>query len=134
MGVIVGYAKPVKKTRTREEIAAGSSIAIFSAGMEAGGSNSYAEIIINGDQVVTRHNSKRGINLVVLNGPDHKIILNDSYNTFSKKRDASARLVKDFEKIPAGSVIVAAVKDDASKNLSPAAKKIFADMGSTAVK
>jgi len=52
--------------------------------------------------------------LVVLNGPDHKIILNESYNTFHKKKDESARLLRDFESIPAGSVIVAAVKDDAS--------------------
>jgi len=134
LGVRLGYAKYVKRTRTKEQISAGSSIEIFSAGMEAGLKNSYAEILINGDQIVTRHNSKRGINLVVLNGPDHKIILNDSYNTWSKKKDESARLLKDFESIPAGSVIVAAVKDDASRNLSHEAKKIFADMGSSAVK
>jgi hypothetical protein len=55
--------------------------------------------------------------LVVLNGPDHKIILNESYNTYTSKRDDSKRLVKDLESIPAGSVIIAAVKDDAAKNL-----------------
>lgn len=32
MGLILGYAKRVKKTRTREEINAGSSIEIYSAG------------------------------------------------------------------------------------------------------
>jgi len=99
-----------------------------------GGSNSYAEIRINGEDVVSKQNSKRGINLVVLNGPDHKILLNESYNTFSGKKDESARLVADFKKIPSGSVIIAAVKDDASKNLKRGARKIFMDMGSQAIK
>jgi len=92
----LGYVKRTKRTRTKEEVAAGSSIEIFSAGAEAGGNNSYAEVRINGEEVVSRHNSKRGINLVVLNGPDHKIILNDSYNTFTNQVDDSARLVRDF--------------------------------------
>jgi hypothetical protein len=137
MGLILGYAKRVKKTRTKEEIAAGSSIEIYSAGNEAnrsGGENSYAEIRINGEFVVNKQNSKRGINLVVLNGPDHKIILNESYNTFTSKRDDSARLVKDFESIPQGAVIIAAVRDDASKNLKQSARQVFMNMGSQAVK
>lgn len=72
--------------------------------------------------------------MVVLNGTDHKILLNESYNTFTDKRDDSLRLVKDLENIPTGCVIIAAVKDDASKNLKPAARKIFSDMGSQAIK
>lgn len=56
--------------------------------------------------------------MVVLNGPDHKILLNEAYNTFTDKKDDSARLVKDIANIPAGSVIIAAVKDDATKHLS----------------
>jgi hypothetical protein len=60
--------------------------------------------------------------------------LNDSYNTFTNQKDESARLVKDFENIPAGSVVIAAVKDDASNNLKHSVKKIFASMGSQAVK
>lgn len=117
MGLILGYAKRVKRTRTKEEIASGSSIEIYSAGLNdnnAGGKNSYAEIKINGEEIVGKHNSRRGINLVVLNGPDHKLLLNESYNTYTNKKDDSARLVKDFENIPAGSVIIAAIKDDAS--------------------
>jgi hypothetical protein len=50
---------------------------------KSGGTNAYAEIRINGEFVVNKQNSKRGINLVVLNGPDHKLILNESYNTFT---------------------------------------------------
>lgn len=134
MGVVLGYAKRTKRTRTTEEIAAGSSIEIFSAGANAGDKNSYAEIRINGEEVVSRHNSKRGLNVLVLNGPDHKIILNDVYNTFTDQVDDSARLVKDFENIPAGSVIIAAVKDDASQNMSNSVKNIFKNMGSQAVK
>lgn len=125
MGLILGYAKRVKRTRTKAEIAAGSTIEVFSSGMQAdrnAGSNSYAEIRINGEFVVSKQNAKRGINLVVLNGPDHKVLLNKSYNTYSEKEDHSAQLVKDFEQIPAGSVIIAAVKDDASRNLKEGAR------------
>jgi hypothetical protein len=56
------------------------------------------------------------------------------YNTFTHKRDESARLVKDFKHIPAGSVVIAAVKDDAAANMSHAVKTIFTNMGSNAVK
>lgn len=125
LGLILGYAKRVKKTRTREEIAAGSSIEIYSAGRSAGqkdGPNVYAEIRINGEFVVTKQNSKRGINMVVLNGPDHKILLNKSYSTFTTRRDESAELVADFKKIPNGSVILVAVKDGAAKNFSKDAR------------
>jgi len=134
MGLVLGYAKKTKRVRTKEEIAAGSSIEIFSAGYKAGSNNSYAEIKINGEEVVGKSSSKRGLNVVVLNGPDHKLILNESYNTYTNKKDDSARFVKDFENIPAGSVIIAAVKDDATKNLKHSARKIFMDMGSQAIK
>lgn len=134
MGIILGYAKRTTRTRTKEEVAAGSSIEIFSAGAEAGEHNSYAEIKINGEEVVGRHSSKRGINLIALNGPDHKIILNDSYNTYTQNKDESARLVKDFNSLPAGAVVIAAVKDDASHNLHQSVKQVFVSMGSSAVK
>ena len=59
--------------------------------------------------------------MLVLNGPDHKVLLNKSYNTYHKE-EHSANLVKDFEQIPAGSVIIAAVKDDASRKLTDEAR------------
>ena len=80
IGVTLGYARRVKRTRTREEIAAGSSIEIYSAGSAAGGKNSYAEIKLNGDYVFSRDSSKDGLNVVVLNGPDHKILHQETYN------------------------------------------------------
>lgn len=72
--------------------------------------------------------------MVVLNGPDHKILLNKSYNTNTNKKNDSAELVKDFKKVPNGSVILVAVKDDAAKNLKRKAREIFINMGSEAVK
>ena len=123
--VDLGYAKRRTVTRTKKEIAAGSSIEVFSAGHTAGAANSYAEIRVNGQDLVGRHNAKRGINLIVLNGPDHKVILNQAYNTYTAKKNESARFVKDFKSVPAGSVIIAAVKDDASQNMSYAVRKIF---------
>jgi hypothetical protein len=38
--------------------------------------------------------------------------------------------MKDYKKVPAGSIIMIAVKDDASKNLSNGVRKIIASMGS----
>lgn len=72
--------------------------------------------------------------MVVLNGPDHKIILNDSYNTYTDKRDDSARLIKDMKNIPDGSVVIAAVKDDAIGNMSHEARAVFTQMGSKMIK
>jgi len=102
--------------------------------MNAGKENSYAEIRVNGEELVSRKNAKRGINLVVLQGADHKVILNEGYNTSANKKDDSARLAKDLESIPAGSVVIVAVKDDAATSLKGGAKKAFAAMGSKAVK
>jgi len=99
-----------------------------------GGANSYAEIRVNGEFVVNKQNSKRGLNVVVLNGPDHKIIMNDSYNTYTNKKDESARFVKDFKNIPNGSVVIVSVKDDAARNLKPSVREIFMNMGSQAIK
>lgn len=132
--VDLGYAKRRSVTRTKKEIAAGSSIEVFSAGTKAGAANSYAEIRVNGQDLVGKKSAKRGLNVVVLNGPDHKIILNQAYNLYTKKKNDSARFVKDFKSIPAGSVVIAAVKDDASQNMSPAVRKIFVGMGSQAAK
>jgi len=133
-GVVLGYAKRTRRTRTREESQAGSSIEVFSAGYAAGKENSYAEIRINGDDVVSRKNSKRGINVVALNGADHKIILNGVYNTSNRKKNESDRLVKDLSSLPEGTVIIAAVRDDGARNLKHSAKKVFMAMGSQDIK
>lgn len=111
-GVIFGYAKVVKKEKKVPEVSTGSKIEIFSAGYKNGKKNSYATITIDGKEIVPRTDSRRGINLVVLNGADHKVILNEHYNTYTKKLEDSARMVEDFKAVPKGSIVIAAVKDD----------------------
>jgi len=124
-----GFAKAVKKTQKKEVIQNGSRIEAFSAGYRTGKENSMATIKINGQEIVTGENSRRGINLIVLNGSDHKVILNDSYNTYTAKRDDSSRLVKDLESIPNGSVVIASIKDDGQKNMSTGVMLAFKAMG-----
>jgi hypothetical protein len=78
---------------------------------------------------MTSKQSRRGINLVVLNGSDHSVILNEHYNTYTKKKEDSARMVKDFKKIPKGSIVIGAVKDDCQKRLKYSGKRMFMKMG-----
>lgn len=95
-----------------------------------GKENSYAVIKINDEEIVSRKQSRRGINLVILNGEDHSVIHNKRYNTY-KYVEASNQMVAAIKKVPKGSIIIAAVKDDAKKNLNYAARRVFMNMGGT---
>ena len=72
----------------------------------------------------------RGINLVVMVGGEIK---SRSYDTYGGKKH-SDRLVKDLKEIPEGAVIIAAVRDEASRKLTPALKAAFAELGSKEIK
>lgn len=124
-----GYAKAEKKKQVAPETRSGSKIDVYSAGYKAGKKNSFAKITINGDEIMTRKQSRRGINLIVLKGSDHSVILNEHYNTYTKKLEDSARMVKDFKKVPKGSIVIAAVKDDCQKRLKYSGKRMFMSMG-----
>jgi len=50
------------------------------------------------------------------------------YNTY-KKEKASLQLVADLKKVPKGSIVIAAVKDEASKRLKYGARRMFMKMG-----
>ena len=72
-GVILGYAQPDKVVKKEKEVKKGSTIEVYSAGYLAGKANSYAMIKVDDVEVVSRDSSRRGINLVILNGGDHSV-------------------------------------------------------------
>lgn len=56
-----------------------------------------------------------------------------TYDTWGNANDVKA-MIEDSKKAPRGSVIIAVVKDDASRLLTQEAKDIFIRMGSEEIK
>lgn len=57
------------------------------------------------------------MNVVVLAGRNHEVISSNTYDTFAGKKH-SEQMVSDLATVPVGSVIIVAVKDEASRKLS----------------
>lgn len=74
----------------------------------------------------------RGLNVVALNSRDHSVLLARSYDTFANAQ-ASSDLIRDLKGVRKGSIIIAAVKDEASKSLSQEVKELFTKWGSKEV-
>jgi len=102
----------------------GSRIEGLSAGSENGNT---ARILVNGEDVLAE--AKSGINVIVLDGTNHKIIYQGNYDT-GKDQGAAARLAKDAQNTPKGAVVIAAVAGDAARFLSQEARDVFGSMGS----
>lgn len=75
----------------------------------------FATIKVTGK--VMSPNGHRGINVVALAAHNHEVLLARSYDTFAND-NASGDLVQDLKGVRRGSIIIAAVKDEASKKLS----------------
>jgi len=130
-GAILGYAKKVKHYKKTTKISGGSKIEVHSAGYVSG---NEARVLINEKEVFTNKEANRGINLVALDFETHKVVYKNSYDTFGGAA-ASAQLVKDYkEKLPEFCIVVAAVKDEASRKLSKEVKELFGSLGSNAIK
>lgn len=71
----------------------------------------------------------RGFNVVVFAGANHEVIWSKNYDTFASKKH-SDQMAADLAAAPYGSVVVAAVRDEASSNLTQAGKDAFVNMGS----
>ena len=71
----------------------------------------------------------RGLNIFAWTS-SWKQIGGKAYDTYGKTTHG---LEKDFARVPAGSIIAVACKDECSKKLSAGMKKIFTDMGSKEV-
>jgi len=71
----------------------------------------------------------RGINVVALDQRNHRVILAKAYDTYANDQ-ASGDMLKDLKGLRKGSIIIAAVRDEASKKLSKGVKEFFTKLGS----
>jgi len=77
------------------------------------------------------------LNVLIVESRTHNVIHKKSYDTgwsYDKPGDrtkkASKQIIKDYKKVPAGSIIMIAVMEDAKTHLSKGVKQILASMGS----
>jgi len=135
LAMIMGYGKIERKEVRKEikvkhqKVKGGSRIEVQSAGYKHG---NFATVNVAGKMLISRKTAKRGLNVVALEPFKHEIVLNQAYDTYGDAK-ASKRFVKDFKRLPTGSVIVIGVKDEASNKLSGEAKDVFAALGSKEV-
>jgi len=66
---------------------------------------------------------------VVVEPRTHNVIHQKAYDT-SKDRRAAKRMAHDYNKLPKGSIIMVAVKEEASAKLTNGLRKVFSKMGS----
>lgn len=127
----MSFSETVKKTR-RKFVATegGSRIEFESAGFNDG---NWASVTVENETVLSREEAKRGINVVILDGRTHKVLFKKSYDTWGDK-DSIKAMIEDSKKTPRGAVVIAAVKDEASRLLTDEAKKFFVKMGSEEIK
>lgn len=118
-GAILGYAKIVKRVKRVTKVTGGSKISVESAGFSKEGN--YASIKVNDKDVLARNEAKKGLNMVSLDFVTHKVNFKKSYDT-NEDSKASNALVEDFEKLPAYSIVIVAVKDEASKTFDKKAR------------
>lgn len=133
--MIIGYGKVTKKTvkkvvkQKAEKVKGGSRIEVQSAGFTAG---NFATINVNGNMLVSTESAKRGLNVVALDPFKHTVLQNEFYDTYADSK-ASKKFVKDFKRLPKGSVVIIAAKDESSKLLNGEAKAVVQSMGSTEI-
>ena len=126
----MGYAKTVKKYKKVTKITGGSKIEVHSAGFVNG---NYARVLVNEKEVLANSQANRGINIVALDFETHKVVFKGTYDTYGDAK-ASDQLLSDFkEKLPEYCIVVAGVKDEASKRLSKNVKELFRDLGSKTI-
>lgn len=108
--------------RTTKDGGIRHSIKVQSAGFVGG---NYARIYHNGRKLkISRYG--RGLNIFAWTS-SWKQIGGKAYDTYGRTNHG---LEKDFARLPAGSIVAVACKDECSRKLSSGIKKIFTDMGS----
>jgi hypothetical protein len=123
-GTALSYTKTVVKRKEIQKVEGGSKIQAVSAGFTSG---NLARIIINDADVLEK--ADRGINLIVLAGKNHEIIMSNTYDTHGSKKQ-SDQLAEDLATVPMGSVIIAAVKDEAQRSMTQNLRDAFSNLGS----
>jgi hypothetical protein len=95
---------------------------VISAGMDTGNDGS---IYVNAEQ---RAVNLRGYNLVAIDPNTRELLWSQVFDTFLSPTE-STRLVKAIELLPAGTVVAAAVKDEASRLLTAEAVAALRSLG-----
>jgi len=95
---------------------------VVSAGMDTG---NQGEIYINGRQ---RAESRRGYNLVAIDPASGAVLWSDLFDTMVSPTE-SGRLTRAIERLPAGTIVAAAVKDEASVALTEEAVAALRSLG-----
>ncbi|GIW08379.1 MAG: hypothetical protein KatS3mg060_3184 [Dehalococcoidia bacterium] len=113
---------PIDRTIGTTGIRAPVDIRVESAGLAAG---NVARIAVGGQSVAR---DRRGYNLVAIDSSNGRILQSTAFDTFADE-GASARLAKAIGDLPAGTIVVLAVKDDASAKLGEDAVAAFRTLG-----
>jgi hypothetical protein len=98
------------------------NVVVQSAGSEVG---DFAHIYVNG---VDAAQNRRGYNLVVIDPATGNLEASVAFDTFASA-DESTRLAQFIAQIPKGKMVVAAVRDEASRNLTREAVEALRSMG-----
>jgi Interleukin-like EMT inducer len=98
---------------------------VISAGMETGDD---ASIFVNAHQ---RSPNQRGYNLVAIDPASGDMLWSDTFDTFGSPGE-SDRLAQAIERLPTGTIVAAAVKDEASEGLTDRAVAAFRSLGGAA--
>ena len=101
------------------------SLVVRSAGQETG---DFAHIYVAG---VDRSPNRRGYNLVALSPADGRVLAAAAFDTHADAA-ASRRLAEWVRGLPPGTVVAAAIRDEASLNLGSEAVDAFRALGSAA--
>lgn len=107
----------------------GASIAVISGG---GDYANLTQITLNEEIVTIAGGYQRGLNLAVFEPSNGTQIISQTFDLFTNpdQADTFAQIIAD---LPAGKIVAIAVQDEASINLSEAAKQACESIGSTLI-
>lgn len=112
MGTVLSYTKVVSKRKEVQKVEGGSKIQAISQGFLDGDN---ARIVVNDKDILEK--AGRGFNVIVLAGNNHEVISSTHYDTFASKKN-SEQMAADLATVPVGAVVIAAIKDEGSRNLT----------------
>ncbi len=98
------------------------SLVVRSAGSEIG---DFAHIFVDG---VEASPNQRGYNIVVVDASTGRVEARRAFDTFASEAE-SARLAQFIAEIPAGKIVALAVRDEASRYLTPQAAEALQTLG-----
>ena len=100
------------------------SILAKSAGLNAGDA---VEFVVDGKKVDLGSGNLRGLNVIVIDEDSFAVLENRVFDTFYY---AAGSFVEFMDSLPVGRIVAIAVKDEATRNLSDAAKEACKSIGS----